>query len=127
METRTVTLTDFVLARIAEDEADAAEVARQLDRLDRETALNGPDGSQGSIVASLLVGGAFDPARVLAECEAKRRIIEYRYSWNLQAERTPEPPFGAILQTQVNTADAVLRALALPYADHEDYDESWRP
>jgi len=66
-----------------------------------------------------------DPARVLAECAAKRRIIELRYSWNLQAEQMTEPPFGPILQAQVNTADAILRTLAMPYAGHPDYDETW--
>jgi hypothetical protein len=64
------------------------------------------------------------PERLLADLDAKRRIVELRYSWNLQAEQMTEPPFGPILQTQVNTADAILRTLALPYAYHPDYEKA---
>lgn len=55
-----------------------------------------------------------DPARALAEVEAKRRIVEgYRY---LAAD--PE------LQRQAWTF--ALRCLALPYADHPDYADEWQ-
>lgn len=110
MSTDQPTLTEFLLARIAEDEAVA-----------REAIDCGPEW-----VHEAMRYGA-NPARVLAECEAKRRIVEYRYSWNLEAERMSEPPFGPIFEAKVSAADAVLRALALPYADHPDYDEVWRP
>lgn len=101
------TLTEFLLARIAED----------------EVKIHG-DWSEGRgmhIITEEMHG------RMLAECAAKRRIIELRYSWNLQAEQMTEPPFGPIFQVQVNTADAILRTLAMPYAEHPDYDEAWRP
>lgn len=49
------------------------------------------------------------PARVLAECEAKRRIV---------AEVLPTHPDYDPLYVQ--------KVLALPYADHPDYDEAWR-
>ncbi len=74
-----MTLTDFLLARIAEDQVHA-----ELDQ-DR---------------------------RDLAECEAKRRIIE-----NLR-------PFGATRWSRA--AEQTLKLLTLPYADHPDYNESWR-
>jgi len=48
-----------------------------------------------------------DPARVLAECEAKRLLVE----WLAMEPRE----------------DQALAFLALPYADHPDYDEAWRP
>lgn len=48
-----------------------------------------------------------DPARVLAECEAKRRIM------TMDFERYGE---------QVE----LLYMLALPYAGHPDYEEAWR-
>lgn len=48
-------------------------------------------------------------SRVLAECEAKRRIV---------AEVLPTHPDYDPLYVQ--------KALALPYADHPDYDEAWR-
>lgn len=55
-----------------------------------------------------------DPARVLAEVEAKRRIVD------LCDTETPET--GGL-----PLAIRTLRLLALPYADHPDYDEAWRP
>jgi hypothetical protein len=60
------------------------------------------------------------PARVLAECDAKRRIVE-----------TLTPPTDAAGGTdEVRSGrqdSAVLRLLALPHADHPDYREDWRP
>ncbi|HEY9367551.1 DUF6221 family protein [Streptomyces sp.] len=57
-----------------------------------------------------------DPARVLREVEAKRRIIE-----------ECEPGFNPPNAQAKYTAETVLQCLALPYADHPDYDEDWRP
>lgn len=56
---------------------------------------------------------AFDPTRVLAECEAKRRIIE----WWMAGRDGDDSGFDT---------RRLLAALALPYADHPDYDETWR-
>lgn len=53
-----------------------------------------------------------DPARVLAECEAKRRIVA-------RHDRDDSTSFGQPCQT--------LRLLALPYADHSDYRPEWHP
>lgn len=55
-------------------------------------------------------------ARVLVECAAKRRIVE-------RVQRGE----GAESADEVAALDDVLRALALPYVDHPDYDDSWRP
>ena len=68
-----------------------------------------------------------DPARVLAECEAKRRIVERetertRRIWRLRVDehrRTWE-------QWQAEWPPDTLRDLALPYADHPDWREEWR-
>lgn len=81
------TLTDFLLARIAEDEADVADPAAALH---------------------------YAPDRVLAECEAKRRIVE-RHSG------CDEVSYG----DTSTCPDA--RDLALPYADHPDYRPEWKP
>ncbi len=56
-----------------------------------------------------------DPARVLADVAAKRAIVA-ACAYNLEYEE-----YGHTL------AERVLRALALPYADHEDYKPHWRP
>jgi hypothetical protein len=54
----------------------------------------------------------WDPARVLAECEAKRLL--------LQREPCDDTGVG-------DDPCHHLRALAVPYADHPDYREEWRP
>lgn len=59
------------------------------------------------------------PARVLAEVEAKRRIIT-EAEW--LAENAPASPVVADY-----CAPVLLRLLAPPYADHPDYDPAWRP
>jgi hypothetical protein len=65
-----------------------------------------------------------DPARVLAEVAARRRILdEYeKQSWILgQGHRTPE------LEAAQEVRERVLRLLALPHASHPAYQEEWRP
>lgn len=59
-----------------------------------------------------------DPARVLAEVDAKRRIVEKcaAVQDGLRDDFTADW-----------LADDVLELLALPYAGHPDYREEWRP
>ncbi len=134
-------LTDFLLARIAEDE----EVARVATRGSRWTGLAGwmdrehgksnglPEGpcvlsGAAEVVSEWHVGSKdaehiarHDPARVLAECEAKRRIVEaWRATWSKAA-------FSPSQRLATGAMADVLELLALPYADHPDYDEAWRP
>ncbi|WP_107768500.1 DUF6221 family protein [Nocardioides terrigena] len=98
-----MTLTDFLLARIAEDEMELIEARSHWMRGDdsyyrrnRWLQFN-PDDMNVSV----------GYGRALAECEAKGRIVEW-------ARSALEP-------------DAVLVALALPYVDHPDYREEWKP
>ena len=58
-----------------------------------------------------------DPARVLAEVAAKRRIVD--------GLADADPYSGYI--TATFTAEDALRLLALPYADRPGYREEWRP
>lgn len=51
---------------------------------------------------------AWHPTRVLAECRAKRQVLD-------------------AVAADGATRELVLRSLALPYADHPDYREEWRP
>lgn len=62
------------------------------------------------------------PARVLAECEAKRRIVEH-----VTHRMLGEPPFasGRVLQG-LQPWRYTLQLLALPYSDHPDYDPAWK-
>lgn len=103
----TLTLTDFLLARLAEDE----EVAQAAIGSDAEPA------SRASVWTSLRSGhpGVCDhgprgsvemqPARVLADVEAKRALI----AWDA------EQPVDR----------GVLNILAKPYANHPDWREEW--
>lgn len=62
---------------------------------------------------------ALDPARVLAECDAKRRIVA-ECSYQIDND------FGAMATTKL-LARFTLKALALPYTDRPGYREEWRP
>jgi len=104
-----VTLAEFLLARIADDEAAARVVMREDERhpwgdraLSPVSVERIPDEVRGYL------GGTWgehfarwDPARVLAECDAKRRIVT-ECGWV-----------------------TVMQLLALPYADHPDFRDEW--
>lgn len=127
-------LTEFLLSRIAEDEA----AARAGDRADVEFpssyvdafGARDRDDDLGEFVRR------FTPARVLAECEAKRRIVaEHREETVQQWVHDPEgPDYQETEHSCVicgwfpgGSACNTLRILAAVYADHPDYDEAWRP
>lgn len=70
----------------------------------------------------------FDPARVLAEVDAKRRIID-QYE-QLRADVAHWRGLGDEDAAPVATEWAygeVVKMLALPYADRPGYLEEWRP
>jgi len=97
------TLTEFLLARIAEREM----LARDMQHM---AAIGRP-------LLELRGGGTLgrdlvDPARVLAECEAKREVVNAA-GYHLE--------FGRVTPESEDLALSILRALALPYADHPDY------
>lgn len=63
-----------------------------------------------------------DPARVLADLDAKRRLLElHPYAGLLSAPESCES--CAVIPGPCPT----LRLLALPYAPHPDYREEWKP
>lgn len=155
-----MTLTEFLLARIADDEAYAldaiGEYARHsaswgtpstgvvdLGDPDVDGLIPFGDGPVAEHVAH------WDPARVLAECEAKRAIIALHDEWPVLIESEPEYEPGlhdtsmtyrmtkavdlATRREYVRRFGAepmttpMLRAMASVYADHPDYAEEWRP
>ena len=61
------------------------------------------------------------PAHVLADIEAKLRIVKEYEDADTVAQF---PDFDGGLASGLEDA---LRLLALPYADHPDYREEWRP
>ena len=139
-------LTEFLTARIAEDEDAARKSAADLDPV---WGHYGSDGPTGTLALAISEGADEEhgthfarwlPARVLAECEAKRRIVglhgSYDRAFYNRATSTHESAGLAcdLCLDRDDYGDVVvpwpcvtLRLLALPYNDHPDYDEAWRP
>ena len=86
-----MTLAEFLLARIDEDAERARRAAAESDWVNDNMPLY----------------GWYLDDRVLAECDAKRRIVSWWYNDDIP--------------------DGLLRDLALPYADHPDYQQEWKP
>lgn len=150
-----MTLAEFLLARIAEDEAVATDAKDDHADADGHWWWDGVD-FEGSWPTSEppkddksyafqsweVMAERLDPARVLAECEAKRRIVE------LHAPVIPVSPFSkcghpgcdqshsekrlppacpTCPTSDVDGACETLYTLAIPYVDHPDYRDEWRP
>lgn len=96
------------------------------------------DGKELPAPSRVLV--VYDPARVLRKVEAQRRIIELHPITTDVIDdpaiyvKTERQPFGCRTDHEFYDGETAgfgycetLRLLALPYADHPDYDERWRP
>lgn len=70
-----------------------------------------------------------DPARVLAEVDAKRRIIDLYepYHWHGPAAPTSPNPRDHVEDIEACRTCVTNRLLALPYRDHPDYRPEWVP
>lgn len=147
------TLTDFLLARIAEDEA-IAKAAAWFDRgalaptpvwtyagdevepgvtCDHEGLSPAVNPEEGAHIA------LHDPARVFAECEAKRRIVGMTRGilsdWEIINDPGYDPTYPGVLPQEPRRRDVtrfewvlatrMLEALAQVYADHPDYQPEW--
>ena len=66
-----------------------------------------------------------DPARVLAECEAKRRIVEEYRHWQDEMDRQGSTSDMRDLGVR-DGLEMACELLALPYADHEHFREEWK-
>jgi hypothetical protein len=102
-----MTLTEFLLERIAEDEAELQEYERRW-----EAKVSGDD--HVLFTDEEYMGVWIPPERVLAECQAKRRIVE-------RALRLQEGQ-----QLGMRYVWQCLADLAAPYAGHSAYDPAWR-
>jgi hypothetical protein len=67
------------------------------------------------------------PARVLREVEAKRWIIDEHEVADQGCETCGNYDPTGLHAHETDGPCATLRLLALPYADHEDFREEWRP
>ena len=108
----TQTITEFLEARVSEDEALAALVVQDAEG--RNLATWEVDALEiGGSIPGPRMTARFSPARVLAECAAKRAIIElYRNG-----------VMGEIFDGEKWTNP--LAPLAAVYASHPDYREEW--
>ena len=145
-----VTISGFLLARIAEDEADARHASIYADawteahdtwqhvQADGHNVISGAE----SVLPHV---SRWDPARVLAECAAKRAIVEFHESWPVLV-REPEEiaehttPLVVRMSQRISwltqqeyvrrfgaepPTAPMLAALAAVYADHPDYRQEW--
>lgn len=175
-------LTEFLLARIAEDEAVARAASHgpwlhnprkewftDPDKLRAARAGIRQSGGEEHVSAGegaigVAATGPTDeprsmadadhiarhnPIRVLAECEAKRRIIAFHEHWPVLVEKPVEfgPVSGDVNKMVFRASQQIawateqeyrtrfgiepptapmLLALAAPYADHPDFHEEWR-
>jgi hypothetical protein len=95
----------FLLARIGEQQIAAARGLRSLtEQADAVLQYQLPGERIGAVL----------PDQVFRECEAKRRIVE-------------QLDFMREADALRDSAEHLLRLLALPYADHPDFREEWRP
>jgi Family of unknown function (DUF6221) len=111
-------LVEFLRARLKED-----QVAAQVDATVPEPSIKaGATWPQRS------------PQRRLAEVDAKRRIVAEHNDPNRRrlAEVLGRCPVEfycpiCVYRSYVDAPCPTLRFLALPYAEHEDYQPEWRP
>jgi hypothetical protein len=121
-------LDQFLLARIAEDKRIAADAAAASGRADWDA-----DGADDALSPQTAEHVAHhDPARVLAECGAKRRLVLACRDSSPDLHFLGARPRGLADFTltpgdQHQLAALTLALLALPYADHHDYRPEWRP
>src|SRR6266702_6980578 len=113
-------LADFLLARIAEDEAAAKEAGGNVWTEQSSGVLDTgewPDGvhALGDSRVTRFIA-EHDPVRVLAECDAKKRIIDEVIALVEQYQELAEGEFKISSdQEWVPAAYLLLRLLALPY------------
>ncbi|MEE1814225.1 DUF6221 family protein [Streptomyces sp. SP18ES09] len=134
----------FLRARLDDDEQTARAAAAAIGGDDdADVPLTIADDAYEAVAEHI---ARHDPARALAEVEAKRLILLIHNTpaavspklaaIGLREGEAPEDDrscmgCGLNMMEDPITADVnacpILRALALPYADHPDYQDSWRP
>jgi hypothetical protein len=108
-------ITDFLRARLDSD------AARAEDLQDRERF-------QDDIYVDVWTR---DPARELREVEAKRELLKLhaRHEWldGCDVCDFANESCGCVSGPSTNYPCDTVKLLALPYADHPDFDPDWRP
>ncbi|MFE6597215.1 DUF6221 family protein [Streptomyces albidoflavus] len=134
----TADLIAFLRARLDEDEVVALAASPGPWRPDEEgdevVAVDGITVAEGfalsgrQLRATVYHIARHDPARTLAEVEAKRKAVHfYEQAVHSLGASAPGAPPHDLMTGAANTARAILQALATTYADHPDYRDAWRP
>lgn len=114
-----MTLTEFLLQRIAEDEARAT---RHHTLLCARTDLTWENDEHGTQTEPYPCNCGY-PERVLAECAAKRAIVERYEHAGASMAQYPNAGNGMALGALTD----VLRHLAAVHADNPYYRDEWKP
>lgn len=110
-------LVEFLRARLDEDGRIAKDASvHVIESGTREESLFEAETNKSTVLV-------VNPSRVLAEVEAKRRIVATFAALDTHPNRL----VYAFMQQQWVALRAVMAALALPYADHPDYLAKWKP
>ena len=104
MSTETLTLTEFLLERITEDEAE----------------------SRVQTWGQPVPRDCWEPERVRAECEAKRQLVA-GFAEREHVGHPADVTADYYHQGLTSAHDRTMRVLAAVYADHPDYLNDWRP
>jgi hypothetical protein len=122
-------LVAFLLACIEEDEQTARDEQERREAWHAELDAMMRRGQVPSLAINEYnnPGAPGDPARVLVECDTKRRIIEsYRSAWQ-PVDETAGPQWKAMVRAERSVLLEVLRFMALPYREREGYRSDWDP
>lgn len=111
-------LAEFLLARLAED----FEVAQRENTWPNGKPISAADWDRVAGDADSMLVSMFSPARVLAEVESKRGMVELH-----QTQFADGDPYQRCLADGADYPCATLKLLALPYADHPECHPSWLP
>lgn len=117
-------LVQFLRDRLDEDEAMARACAGDGSWKASHIAIYGPD-----LAPEVREHMArHDPARTLAEVDAKRQLLRDLEGAEFTLSRTGAgTPPRDLMTGAVNLLRRTVHLLALSYADHPDYREEWRP
>jgi hypothetical protein len=115
-------LIEFLRARLDEDELNA----RQSQALWRDTHFTVAPGSL--VIMDYL--RRRHPSTVLADIDAKRRILDEYQGLRAAASnyaKIGDEDMAFVGRHMYAGVLGALKCLALPYADHPDYRDEWRP
>jgi hypothetical protein len=67
-----------------------------------------------------------DPARVLREVEARRRLIDQYEAMRAGAEASAGTILAGAAKVRLGAYEMAVKIMALPYSDHPGFREEWR-